>query len=199
MAVAASRSDDAVDQQLEGLYEVPSMRVTYIVRRLLLLETLDKLFPGRGEGGSSADAAATRSVLDEPTVVVLLGLGGQGKTQLALEYCKMVRASGRFDTIIWLDASSVQTAQRGFEQLASKIAPSQAFADGAAKVSFVKDRLAHMLMLWLMVFDNYDQPSDFPALASFFPTPAKAAASGAILITSRHASLERLGRVVNVT
>jgi hypothetical protein len=156
MAAAASRSYDAVDLQLEGLYEVPLMRVTHMVRRPLLLETLDKLFSGSRAGGSSSDAAVGRSASVEPTVVVLLGLGGQGKTQLALEYCKMVRASGRFDNIIWLDASSAQTAQREFERLASKFAPSRAFNDAEAKVSFIKDRLAHAPKPWLMVFDNYD-------------------------------------------
>jgi hypothetical protein len=198
-AGAASRSVDVVSPQMEGLYEVPSMRLTHMVRRPLLLEKLDKYFSGCGESESSANTAVTRSVLDEPMVVVLLDLGGQGKTQLALEYCKMVRASGRFDTIVWLDASSVQTAQRGFEQLASKIAPSQAFANAEAKVSFVKERLASLPKPWLMVFDNYDQPNVFPVITSFFPSPAKAAATGAILVTSRHASTERLGRVIDVT
>jgi hypothetical protein len=132
---------------------------------------------------------------------VLFGLGGQGKVQLALEYCKMVRASGRFNTIVWLDTSSAQRAQRGFEQLASNVALNQAFDDAVAKVSFVKGRLARASKPWLMVFDNYDQPGYFPAIASFFPTPATAAASGkrSILVTSRYASTEWLGRVVKVT
>jgi hypothetical protein len=106
MAAVALRSDEVVDLQLEGLFEVLLMRVTYMVQRPLLLEMIDNVFSGRHAGGSSAATVVTGSVSDEPTVVVLLGLGGQGKTQLALEYCKIVRASGQFDTIVWLDASS---------------------------------------------------------------------------------------------
>ncbi len=36
------------------------------------------------------------------------------------------------------------------------------------------------------MFDNYDQPRDFPAIASFFPNPTKMVAVGAVLVTSRH-------------
>jgi hypothetical protein len=50
-----------------------------------------------------------------------------------------------------------------------------------------------------MVFDNYDQPGDFPTIASFFPTQTKAVAGGAVLVMSRHASTERLSCVVNMT
>ncbi len=197
-AGAASQSVNVISLQMEGLYEVPSMRLTHIVRRPLMLKKLDKYSSGCGESESSANTAVTRSVSDEPTVVMLLGLGGQGKTQLALEYCKMIRASGRFDTIVWLNASSVQTAQLGFEQLASKIVPSQAFADAEAKVSFVKERLAGLPKPWLMVIDNYDQPNVFQAITSFFPSLAEAAATGAILVTSHHASTEGLGRVIDM-
>jgi hypothetical protein len=68
------------------------MHVTNMVQRLLLLETLDKLFFSSSDGGGSTATAAAGSTSVELTVVVLLGLGSQGKTQLALEYCKMVGA-----------------------------------------------------------------------------------------------------------
>ncbi len=186
-AAGTSRAADEHDPRAESLYDVPLLRAAHMVRRPLLLATLERHF------GSSRDRDTSTPGVPEPTVVVLLGLGGQGKTQLALDYCRTTRASKRFDVIVWLDASNSDTAVRGFEQLSSKIAPSRTFDGAAAKVAYVKDWLAHLPNPWLMVFDNHDQPEDFPAIASFFPSSA----AGAILVTSRHGASERLGLVVN--
>ncbi len=96
--------------------------------------------------------------------------------------------------IAWVDASSPNTVSRGFERLAAKFSPKRVFADTDAKIEFVKDSLSRLPMAWLMVFDNFDQPDDFPSVVSFFPQASK----GSILFTSRHAASERLGETVRV-
>ena len=53
-------------------FEVPNRRVSYFVGREDVLQKI--------ETGISSDAG--------PQVFVLRGLGGQGKTQIALEYCR---------------------------------------------------------------------------------------------------------------
>jgi hypothetical protein len=117
---AARVADDEADPLADCFYDVLALRVAHMVRRPLLLATLEKLFGGSA-GSATSPASGTP---EEPlTVVVLLGLGGQGKTQLALEYCQTARAAKRFGVIVWLDASSAHTAQRGFGQLAAKFAP----------------------------------------------------------------------------
>lgn len=51
--------------------------------------------------------------------VVLRGLGGQGKTQIALEYCLM--AKDRTQAILWIDATSETTLKKEFATIARKI------------------------------------------------------------------------------
>jgi hypothetical protein len=57
-----------------------------MVRRPLLLAMLERHL------GSSRDCDTSTAGVPEPTVVVLLGLGSQGKTQVALDYHGMTRA-----------------------------------------------------------------------------------------------------------
>ena len=55
---------------------------------------------------ASALEAPTRQI---PTVVVLQGMGGQGKTQAALEYCYRARSAKKYQAILWFDATSKET------------------------------------------------------------------------------------------
>ncbi len=154
--------------QLSGFFEVPPTRVAHTVRRPRLLEAIQRLFNNTGSGGSGV-----------PRVVGLLGGGGQGKTQLALEYCRAARAAGTFESVVWLDASSAETVTRGFARMAAKLAPGRVFASLAAKVQHVRGILARQRAPWLMVCDNYDEPTAFPDVASFFPQPSTACSRAA--------------------
>jgi hypothetical protein len=130
-----------------------------------------------------------------PKVVVLLGMGGQGKTQLALRYCQVARASGNFQGVFWIDASSPNTVSRGYEAIAAKICAGQVFDGVESKIAFVRDTLSRWRSPWLMVFDNYDQPDEFRDITAHFPLGG----TGAVLFTSRHADSERLGVTIRVT
>ncbi|KAK4991377.1 hypothetical protein LTR66_006562 [Elasticomyces elasticus] len=59
-----------------------------------------------------------------PPVVVLQAMGGQGKSQIAMEYCRS--SQSRYHGIFWIDATSENTVQRRFETLAQKLDPSAA-------------------------------------------------------------------------
>ena len=50
-----------------------------------------------------------------PLIVILIGMGGAGKTQLALEYCRRMKDERRFRAIFWLDASSRDTMYSSME------------------------------------------------------------------------------------
>ena len=54
-------------------------------------------------------------------IVVLLGMGGQGKTQLALKYCRVAKLSRRFQAFFWVDASSPKALSRDFEIITESI------------------------------------------------------------------------------
>ncbi|KAI9768627.1 MAG: hypothetical protein M1840_004824 [Geoglossum simile] len=165
-------------------YEIPPLRVSRFVGRVKLLEEI---------GVSFASITRDRSC---PKIVVLLAMGGQGKTQLALEYCRVARASGRFQAIFWVDASSSNTASHGFETIAAKISNKKwVFKNTEETVAFVKDTLGRWQSPWLIVFDNYDQPGEFGNITAYFPQGE----TGSILLTSRHAGSERLGVTIRIT
>lgn len=106
----------------------------------------------------------------QPRVLILYALGGQGKSQIALEHCRRSRETYR--GIFWINASSEATATRSFEGIASELAKVSPIVleDSAAKIKFVKHSLEKWDERWMLVFDNYDQPDSFPGVEQFMPS-----------------------------
>jgi hypothetical protein len=102
--------------------------------------------------------------------LILCALGGQGKSQIVLEYCH--RSQETYRGIFWINASSNTTATQSFEVFAAELgrASSTDLGDAKAKVKFVKDTLKLWDERWLLVFDNYDRPDDFPDVERFIPS-----------------------------
>lgn len=114
---------------------------------------------------------------------------GQGKTQLALEYCRRQRAS---HSVFWVDATSSGTAFRSFEDIASKFAPGVSFPNPENARGYVLEALESFNDPLLLVFDTFDQPGEFLTVKDFFPLGAK------IILTSRHNDSKRLGSFIEV-
>ena len=89
-----------------------------------------------------------------PRIVVLHGLKGAGKTQLALDYCFEAHKTNQFQTVFWLAASSPVALRASLEGVAATIHKSiQGSQD--AKIDFVKDFLGERWHPWLLVLDGY--------------------------------------------
>ncbi|HVI38132.1 MAG TPA: FxSxx-COOH system tetratricopeptide repeat protein, partial [Gaiellales bacterium] len=119
----------------------------------------------------------------EDTLVVqaLYGLGGVGKTQLAIEYAH--RFAADYDLVWWIDAE--QPAFIG-EQLAA-LAASLNLPSGPSVADTV-ERLLTALRgrdRWLLIFDNAERPAD---VADY-----RAAGAGHMLVTSRFPGWGALG------
>ncbi|CAM6101498.1 unnamed protein product [Calypogeia fissa] len=171
---------DEVTTKDEAYFMVPCWQVSDYVERIDLLESIKS-------------AVQQRREQQLRQVVVLLGMGGQGKSQLAMEYCRTARLLKEFRAIFWIDAFSIKSAHRSFERIASKIAdPSRTFENIEEKLAFVKDTMEGWGSRWLLVFDNYDAPSRDFNVAAFFPNSP----FGTILVTSRHEDSKRLGKVI---
>ena len=56
-----------------------------------------------------------------PTVVVLHGMGGCGKSQLALEYCQQSENDNSYSAIFWVDATSPAIIEQGIKDLARQL------------------------------------------------------------------------------
>lgn len=137
---------------------------------------------------------------------VVHGLGGMGKTQLAVEFAR--RHHRRFSSVFWLDGRSEDTLKRSIASHASRIPQGQiaetsrAYAgDSGADVDVVvKDVMAWLARsdntAWLLVFDNVDreykrQGGDLDAYD--VKRYLSGADHGSVLVTTRLARLEQLG------
>jgi hypothetical protein len=167
--------------QVMTFYDIPPLQVPHFVARKALLTRLEKLF----------ECSVTTS---SPTIVVLLGMGGGGKTQLALEYCRRMKDSGKLRAIFWLDASSRNALYRAMEIIAKWLLPERVFDNPHAAVTVVRDLLSSWSDMWLMVFDNLDNPSDLQDILNFFPDSRY----GSILVTSRYAGSKELGQPIEL-
>jgi hypothetical protein len=164
-----------------SFFEVPVPKVSHFIGRDIYIGQITSIFD-RGD--------------TNPAIVVLLGVGGQGKTQIALEFCR--RSSSKYRAIFWINASAEDCVVRGFERIAKLCMPHVHLCfDSQDGIESVKNTLREWPVPWLLVFDNYDAPRSFPNLSSFFPIGC-CRNQNAILITSRQASCRRLGHGIEV-
>ncbi|RAK97337.1 Pfs, NB-ARC and TPR domain protein [Aspergillus ibericus CBS 121593] len=133
-------------------------------------------------------------------VAILHGLGGMGKTQLAIRFAR--EHKNDFTAIFWLSGKSRSALLQSLGSVLARI-PGYAADGEATKDEEVEQRARQVLQWlategnsrWLMILDNVDheyfsKDPDTYDLRDFFPT----ADHGSILITSRLAKLAELGR-----
>jgi Tfp pilus assembly protein PilF len=108
-------------------------------------------------------------------VVAVRGLGGVGKSQLALEYAYQERESGRYQVAGWVRADSPVTVAEDLAALGPLLRLPAEGTMGERAEQVVSALRAQRD--WLMVFDNAHRPGD---LQGWLPGGA-----GHVLITSR--------------
>ncbi len=113
----------------------------------------------------------------------LYGLGGIGKTQVALEYA--YRYALEYAAIFWIEAETVQNIIASFQKIAEILGlPQQRESDQQQIVAAVQ-RWLSTHKEWLLIWDNLEQ---IELLHRFLP-PAQ---QGAILITTQKPTLGTL-------
>jgi ATP/maltotriose-dependent transcriptional regulator MalT len=141
------------------------------------------------------------------SIVVLHGLGGIGKTQLAIAYIK--RHKEKYTAIFWLNANDEDSLRLSFRDIAQRVLKDHPLTSTLASVDVeenlhqVVDAVKAWLEIpkngrWLMIFDNYDNPrtpgnaeDSAVDLSRFLP----GSDHGSIIITTRSSQVSQGQRI----
>jgi hypothetical protein len=142
--------------------------------------------------------------LSRRKIYVICGLGGMGKTQLAIEFAR--RHKTTFSSIFFIDGSSKDALLQSFLQVFRRVAISdiddaKSHSERDGVINLTPDGITAKTLewfslegneRWLLIYDNVDleptDPGGF-ALVDFFP----AKDCGFIIVTTRLASLPVAG------
>lgn len=133
-------------------------------------------FTGRGP---LLDAMRAKHEAHPEAPLVLYGLGGVGKTQLALEY--VTRFGGAYDLVWWVPADRAERARAALVGLADRLGvPQRANADQT--VTAVLNRLESRELSFLLVYDGVEDDD----IRGLIP-----AIGGNVIVTGRDPGLAR--------
>jgi len=135
------------------------------------------------------------------SAVILHGLGGIGKTQLAIKYCR--RHKEKYTAIFWLNANDEDSLKLGFRDVAQQILQDHPSASMLASVDLDGNLDQVVLAVkawldlrkntrWLIIYDNYDNPR-IPGIADSSAIDVRRylprSDHGSIIITTRSAQV----------
>ncbi|KAE8132049.1 hypothetical protein BDV38DRAFT_225645 [Aspergillus pseudotamarii] len=133
----------------------------------------------------SADIARVDDILRDDSVssrVAIVGLGGVGKTQIALEYAHIVRERHPDCAIFWIPVTNAESMVEAYLQIAKELQIPNVGNETKSIQNIVQHRLSQESSgKWLLVLDNADD-------ISFWAEKTKDTA-GSILPKSKHGSI----------
>ncbi|MFJ3775141.1 tetratricopeptide repeat protein [Streptomyces sp. NPDC090075] len=151
--------------------------------------------PVRGRDALLGQVEAGLSTLGPRLVQVLCGLGGSGKTTVALELAS--RRLARAERVWWVDARQEATLEAGLRAVARQAGASEDELRAGDTADVLWSRLARYEQPWLLVVDNADDPGllDGPGKLSLgtgwirLPAPDR----GSVLVTTRDSTRKTWG------
>ena len=152
------------------MWSVPARNPGFTGRDDLLAAVQDRLLAG-----------------DRAVVQTLHGMGGVGKTQLAIEYAH--RFAHSYDVAWWVNAEQAWLIGDRFAALGTALGCIQPGADSETVRTAVLADL-HQRVRWLLVFDNAERPADI--------RPWLPGGGGHVLITSRERTWAEIAAPVEV-
>ncbi len=175
-STAAQTEEPQFPGALPAVWNIPFRRNPHFTGRDDLIVEIEQ-----------ALAAGEAAALTQPQAIT--GLGGVGKTQLAVEYA--YRHAAAYDIVWWLRSEEPVTMATDFASLGPELNPPIALAaDLDRNVAAVKRRLEQTAR-WLLVFDN---APDAGSVGRLMPSLS----AGHILITSRDRNWGGVARPLQV-
>src|SRR5277367_2841218 len=153
-----------------NLFDAPDMGADLFIGREAEFQDMESILQPQSDSPDS-----TRKVL------ILGGMGGIGKTQLAITYAKRHRHS--YSSIFWLNANTEATLNNSLRAVANRIIPPETvneLGDDQVWVHISNWLSEQDNSRWLLVFDNYDDPDEYK-ITQYYPSVAH----GSIIITTR--------------
>ena len=193
-STAAPASSASFSSSLPSLtVSLPHRLITFVPRPALSNALTTALAGSAARPTFTVQQKASERAATDPTchVAVLCGLGGVGKTQLALQHAEA--GSNSYSLRWWIAAEQPDSFPLLYREFADKVAiPFDADTDFPNLLSRVNDWLSTRLT-WLLVFDNVRSWGDIAAII-----PPTGHSMQRIIITSRHQLWPAAFRVVPV-
>jgi hypothetical protein len=151
-----------------NLFDAPDMGAGLFVGRETELQEMENILQPKSKS-------------PDRRVLILGGMGGIGKTQLAINYTKQHRDS--YSSIFWLNATSEVTLNNSLRIVANRIllpATVCKLDDDRLRIEVLNWLSELENFRWLLILDNHDDPDGYK-IQEWFPFVAH----GSIIITTR--------------
>ncbi|KAH7184118.1 hypothetical protein DER44DRAFT_904760, partial [Fusarium oxysporum] len=168
---SSDRTVDLTKKAHEPCYYIPFARNTRFTGRATILNALEDKFFGP----------------DQSQKVALVGLGGVGKTQIALRFAYQMKEKRPDYSIFWVPVLSDETAERAYVDIAKKLRLQKSSEDDDVKDLVCQHLSSDEAGKWLLIVDNADDQElilgsvERPGLEEYLPQSE----DGIILLTTR--------------
>ncbi|KAI3575095.1 hypothetical protein IWW34DRAFT_793301 [Fusarium oxysporum f. sp. albedinis] len=175
---SSDRTVDLTKEVYERCYYIPFTKNPRFTGRSTILSALEDKFFGP----------------DQSQKMALVGLGGVGKTQIALRFAYQMKEKRPDYSIFWVPVLSDETAERAYVDIAKKLRLQKSSEDDDVKDLVYQHLSSDEAGKWLLIVDNADDEelifgsAHKPGLEKYLPQSEY----GIVLLTtrSRHVAVE---------